>query len=177
MSAPQGIEIAPASDFCGFKEPIPSPASIFSKILLFRNLGSGNKVAEFIHSSGCRPRRALIFGEDQAITHRSCLILRDVHLRRLCESYTPENIENVPSAQADSIQRFPVSRYYSSVQPFYESRGIMRGAPQGIEIAPASDFDRFRSLNRSPASIFSKIWLFRNFGTSTKLLAHSQFGL
>ena len=31
------------------------------------------------------------------------------------------------------------------------------GAPQGIEIAPASDFGRFRLPNPSPASIFSKI--------------------
>ena len=35
--APQGIEIAPASDFAGFGRPNPSPASIFSKILSFRN--------------------------------------------------------------------------------------------------------------------------------------------
>ena len=37
------------------------------------------------------------------------------------------------------------------------------GAPQGIEIAPASEFDEFRGLNPSATSIFSKIWSFQNF--------------
>ena len=37
------------------------------------------------------------------------------------------------------------------------------GAPQGIEIAPASEFHEFRGLNLSAASIFSKIWSFQNF--------------
>ena len=37
------------------------------------------------------------------------------------------------------------------------------GAPQGIEIAPASDFGWFRGSNPSPASIFSKIWAFWHF--------------
>ena len=40
---------------------------------------------------------------------------------------------------------------------------MKRGAPQGIEIAPASDFGGFRGPNPSPASIFSKTWAFRKF--------------
>ena len=43
------------------------------------------------------------------------------------------------------------------VSPFYESCEWYGGAPQGIEIAPASEFRDFRSLNPSPASIFWKI--------------------
>ena len=49
------------------------------------------------------------------------LILKDFHIRRLCESQRPENIENVPSAQAGFVEQFPLSRYYSSVQPLYVS--------------------------------------------------------
>ena len=49
------------------------------------------------------------------------------------------------------------------VQPFYESCEMKRGAPQGIEIAPASDFGEFRGLNPSPASTFPKISSFPNF--------------
>ena len=37
------------------------------------------------------------------------------------------------------------------------------GAPQGIEIAPASEFREFRCLNPSPASIIWKISWFPNF--------------
>ena len=55
------------------------------------------------------------------------LILRDFHLRRLCESQRPENIENVPSAQAAFVDQFALSRYYSSVSPLYESHGMTRG--------------------------------------------------
>ena len=43
------------------------------------------------------------------------LFLRDFHIRRLYESQKPENIENVPSAQAAFVEQFPLSGYYSSV--------------------------------------------------------------
>ena len=43
------------------------------------------------------------------------LILRDFHLRRLCESQRPENIENVESTQAPFVEQFDLARYYSSV--------------------------------------------------------------
>ena len=55
------------------------------------------------------------------------LILRDFHIRRVCESQRPENIEKVPSAQAAFVEQIPLSRYYSSVQPLYESHVISRG--------------------------------------------------
>ena len=51
---------------------------------------------------------------------------------------------------------------YSTVQPLYESCKMKCGAPQGIEIAPASDLGGFRGLNPSPASTFPKISKFRN---------------
>ena len=108
MGAPQGIEIAPASDFARFRGPNPSPASIFSKISTFRHHGCMRQSCLFVHSSRCGPRRALILGEDQARPGRSCLILKDFHLRRLVESQKPENIENVPSPQAAFVEQFPL---------------------------------------------------------------------
>ena len=43
------------------------------------------------------------------------------------------------------------------VQPFYESCEVYVGAPQGIEIAPASEFHDFRGLSHPSASVFWKI--------------------
>ena len=43
------------------------------------------------------------------------------------------------------------------VQPLYESCEMYVGAPQGIEIAPASEFHDFRGLTPPPASLFRKI--------------------
>ena len=125
--APQGIEIAPASDFRGFRGPNPSPASIFSKNSTFRHHGCMRQGCLSVRSSSCGPRRALILGEDQARPSRSCLILKDFHLRRLREGQKPENIENVPSTQAPFVEQFALSRYYSSVQPLYESHVMICG--------------------------------------------------
>ena len=55
------------------------------------------------------------------------LFLKDFHIRRLCESQKPENIENASSTQAPFVEQFPLSRYYSSVQPLYESHVMTRG--------------------------------------------------
>ena len=55
------------------------------------------------------------------------LILRDFHLRRLCESQRPENIAKVFMTQAAFVEQFALSRYYSSVQPLYESHVMTRG--------------------------------------------------
>ena len=43
------------------------------------------------------------------------LFLMDFHIRRLCESQTPENTENAQSTQAPFVEQFALSRYYSSV--------------------------------------------------------------
>ena len=43
------------------------------------------------------------------------LMLRVFHSRSLCGSQMPENIENVPSAQAAFIEQVALSRYCSSV--------------------------------------------------------------
>ena len=51
----------------------------------------------------------------------------------------------------------PVDDITLRVQPLYESCERYVGAPQGIEIAPASEFRDFRGLNPSPASIFWKM--------------------
>ena len=98
-----------------FRVPNPSPMSIFLKILTFRHYGCMYQGCWSIHSSSCGPRRALILGEDQAMTHWSCLILRDFHLRRLGENQEPEKTENASSAQATFVEQSSLSRYYSSV--------------------------------------------------------------
>ena len=67
-----------------------SPASIFSKISTFRHHGCMRQGCLSVRSSSCGPRRALILGEDQARPSRSCLILKDFHLKRLRESQKPE---------------------------------------------------------------------------------------
>ena len=48
----------------------------------------------------------------------------------------------------------PVDNITLRVQPLDESCESYVDAPQGIEIAPASEFRDFISLNPSPASIF-----------------------
>ena len=57
----------------------------------------------------------------------------------------------------------PVDDITLRVQPLYESCEWYVGAPQGIEIAPANEFHKFRGPNPSPASIFCKISWFSKF--------------
>ena len=102
--APQGIEIAPANDFGEFRRPNPSPASIFSKISTFRHHGCMHQGCRLMSSSRCGPRRALILGEDQAMMVSDDLILRDFHLRPVCESQTPEKKRNV-IIDANAVRR------------------------------------------------------------------------
>ena len=123
-----------------------------------------HQACRLMSSSRCGPRRALILGEDQAMMVSDDLILRDFHLRRLCASQTPEKTEIPPLTRTPFVEQFALSRYYSSVQPLYESHVMARARRKGIEIAPASDFGRFRRPNPSPASIFSKNSTFRHHG-------------
>ena len=56
---------------------------------------------------------------------------------------------------------------------------MKRERATSIEIAPANDFHEFRGPKPSPASIFSKIWSFRKFGSmynSSRLIRNSRCG-
>ena len=53
------------------------------------------------------------------------------------------------------------------VQPLYESCEMKRGAPQSIEIAPASEFHDFRTLSPNQRHFFLKISRFSKFGLMT----------
>ena len=55
------------------------------------------------------------------------LILKDFYLTRWCASQTPEKTEMLPLTRAPFVEQFALSRYYSSVQPLYESHVITRG--------------------------------------------------
>ena len=93
----------------------PHQRQYFRNFRLFRHHGCMHQACHLISSSSCGPRRALILGEEQALMASGSLILRDFHLRRLCESQTPEKTEMPPSTRASFVEQFPVSRYYSSV--------------------------------------------------------------
>ena len=108
MGAPQGIEIAPASDFGRFRGLKPSPASIFSKISTFRHHGCMHQGCPPMSSSRCGPRRALILGEDQAITHWSYLILKDFHLKALVRE---------PEAREHRKRTIGASRFRRAIRP------------------------------------------------------------
>ena len=56
----------------------------------------------------------------------------------------------------------PCRRYYFTGVTTLRVMWMIRGAPQGIEIALTSEFRDFRSLNPSPASIFWKFSWFSN---------------
>ena len=113
-----------------------------------------------IHSLGCGQRWALILGEDQAMTHWSCLILTDFQFKRLSASQKPENIENVQSAQAPFVEQFPLSRYYSSVQPLYESLVYLRSGRSVVFQRPRWSFPSVSGLqtcisSSSETSVFA----------------------
>ena len=86
VGAPQGIEIAPARTPERFSAPKRPRSVTFHENFDFPKIWSMHKALVFIQSSRCGQRRALISSEDQAMTYWSCLILRDFHLKRLCES-------------------------------------------------------------------------------------------
>ena len=127
-AAPQGIEIAPASDFGGFKWHIPSPASIFPKIWQFPKFP--------VHAPSCLVRHNFLD------SHRPEVIGRAHETPHTGGQNDPGDFSNnIVSGHENEGQRLktyrlydrrsssncPCRRYYSTVQPLYESCGLKRG--------------------------------------------------
>ena len=126
--APQGIEIAPASDFCGFRGLNHSPASIFSKILSFRNVrvqtpDAWLRITFLI-------RNAQTSQSQQTIPHTPADI---INLTVFSNNIVSGHENQAQSSKIyglygrNSWSNRPCRRYYSTVQPLYESHGMKRG--------------------------------------------------
>ena len=79
-------------------------------------------------------RPAVISRQDQAMIEVNWLILSDFRITALQASNRTENTPKVPSARALFVFTVALSRYYSPVQPLYESHKRLSGAPHGNEI-------------------------------------------
>ena len=130
------------------------------------------------HGTGCwfaynfliSKRQALISRQDQAMTYSNWSILRISQNMTLCERQTPENIENAHIAQRHSFEQLSLSRYYSSVQPLYESLLYLRSGRSVVFQRPRCSFPGVSRLEKrvsssSEASIFApEIHHFRQIG-------------
>ena len=132
--APQGIEIAPASDFGGLRGPDPSPASIFSKISSFRKSGCMHQgcldAYNFLDSQ--RPDAIATAnesphtgGHDNLDSFSNSIVFG--HGNQTQRSKTPGLYDH------RSWSNRPCRRYYSTVQPLYESCEMKRGRRKALK--------------------------------------------
>ena len=77
----------------------------------------------------------------------------------LCERQTPENIENVPLTHGHSFEQLPLSRYYPSVQPLYESLVNRRSGRSVVFQKPGWSFPSVPGLQTCISS-FSETSIF-----------------
>ena len=98
------------------------------------------------------------------MTHLSWSILRIFHFRSSAKSRSTENIDFLQSARGLFVEQLPLSRYYSWVYPAYGSLELKMRRRKALKFAPARKFEHISYQNGPPASIFSKISSFQNFG-------------
>ena len=157
VGAPQGIEIAPASEFHDFRSLNPPPASLFLKISWFPKFGLMTTDAwtriTFLFRNG-QPSyfQKMIFKH-----RRTGWFWQNLQLHRFRYRKSRSKFQNVWTPWLQFVEQSPLQTillYGCNHSTSHVESSV--GAPQGIEIAPASEFHDFRGLSPPPASLFSE---------------------